>query len=149
MSHHKRVQSHGVLALASVGGVILSIISTFGLCGYLGVKTNPVTTTLYLVLLGIGVDDGYVVMGEFGHAKGSPEQRVIKAITKAGTSIAVTSTTDMVAFAAGCTSSLPALRDFCIFAAIGIFWDFFYQSTFFIGLLMLRARGTADNRPDW
>jgi len=149
MSHHKRVKSNGVLALASVGGVMLSIISTFGLCGYLGVKTNPVTTTLYLVLLGIGVDDGYVIMGEYGHAKGSAEQRVIQAITKAGSSIAVTSATDIVAFAAGCTSSLPALRDFCIFAAVGIFWDFFYQSTFFIGILCLRARGAADNRPDW
>jgi len=149
MSHHKLVRSNGVMAMASLGSVILSIISTFGFCGYVGLKTNPVTSVLYLVLLGIGVDDSYVIMGEFGHAKGSPEQRVIQAITKAGTSIAVTSVTDMVAFAAGCTSSLPALRDFCIFAAIGIFWDFFYQSTFFIGFLALRARGTADNRPDW
>jgi len=149
LSRHKRVESNGMLALASVFGVILSIISTFGLCGYLGVKQNPVTSTLYLVLLGIGVDDGYVIMGEYAHAKGSPQERVIQALTKAGTSIAVTSMTDMVAFIVGVSSTLPALRDFCIFAAVGIFWDFFYQSTFFTGILLLRAQGSANNRPDW
>jgi len=149
MSHHKRVQSNGMMALVGVGGVGLSIISTFGICGYLGVKTNLVTSVLFLVLLGIGIDDGYVIMGEFGHTKGSPEERVIKAITKAGSSIAVTSVTGIVAFAGGTTSSLPALRDFCIFASVGIFFDFFYQTTFFIGFLVLRARGSANNRPDW
>jgi hypothetical protein len=149
MSHHRRVQSNGVMALASVLSIGFSIVSTFGLCGYLGVKQNPVTSTLYLVLLGIGVDDAYVIMGEYSRSQGSPQERVVKALTKAGTSIAVTSVTDMVAFAAGVSSSLPALRDFCIFAAIGIFFDFLFQCTFFVAVLLFRARGTADNRPYW
>jgi len=149
MSSHKRVESNGAMAMASVFAVVLSIMSTFGLCGYIGVKTNPVTTTMYLVLLGIGVDDAYVIMGEYQHAKGLPQERVIQALTKAGTSIAVTSMTDVVAFGAGMTASLPALRDFCIFGSIGIFWCFFYQCTFFVAVLLLRARGSANNHPDW
>jgi len=149
MSHHKLVKSNGMMALAGVGGVGLSIVSAFGICGYFGIEQNPVTTVLFLLLLGIGIDDAYVIMGEFTHATGSPDERVIKAITHAGSSIAVTSLTGCVAFAAGCTSSLPALRDFCIFASFGIFWLFIYQSTFFVAVLTLRARGSANNRPDW
>merc|ERR1719181_1160656 len=82
-------------------------------------------------------------------AKGEALERVVKGVTKAGTSIAVTSMTDTVAFAAGATSSLPALRDFCIFAAIGIFFDFFFQITWFVAVLTFRARCTQGNRPDW
>jgi predicted RND superfamily exporter protein len=149
MSHHKRVQSNGVMAFASVLSIGFSIVSTFGICGYLGIKQNPVTSTLYLVLLGIGVDDAYVIMGEYANTAGSPQDRVVKALTKAGTSIAVTSVTDMVAFAAGVSSTLPALRDFCIFAAFGILFDFAFQCTFFVAILYYRARCTADNRPDW
>lgn len=149
LSHHKRVHSNGVIAMASVFSVGLSIVSTFGICGYAGVKQNPVTTTLYVVLLGIGVDDCYVIMGEYGHSEGTPRERVVKALTKAGTSIAVTSMTDAVAFAAGVSSTLPAIRDFCIFASVGILFDFLYQSTFLVAVLLLRAKGAANNRPDW
>mmetsp|Transcript_31411 Transcript_31411/g.55522 ORF Transcript_31411/g.55522 Transcript_31411/m.55522 type:complete len:888 (-) Transcript_31411:376-3039(-) len=149
LSHRRRVQSNGVIALASVLSVGFSIISTFGICGYLGVKQNPVTTILYLVLLGIGVDDCYVIMEEYSRATGMPRDRVVQAMAKAGTSIAVTSMTDTVAFAAGVSSSLPALRDFCIFAAVGIFFDFLFQCTFLVAILVYRARATADNRPDW
>jgi predicted RND superfamily exporter protein len=149
MSKDKQVLSNGAMAFASLFSVGLSIVSTFGLCGLVGVKQNPVTSTLYLVLLGIGVDDSYVIMGEYTRTKGTPKERVVKALTKAGTSIAVTSTTDIIAFAAGVSSSLPALADFCIFASIGILFDFFYQCTFFCALLTLRARGTESNRPDW
>jgi predicted RND superfamily exporter protein len=149
LSHHKRIHSNGMMAWASVLSIMLSIVSTFGICGYVGLKQNPVTGVLYLVLLGIGVDDAYVIMGEYSRALGSPQERVIKALTKGGTSIAVTSMTDMVAFAAGVSSTLPALRDFCVFAAIGIFFDFLFQCTFFVALLFYRAKGTANNRPDW
>jgi len=149
LSHHKLIHSNGVMAFASIFAVMLSIVSAFGVCGYLGVKTNPVTTTLFLVLLGIGVDDTYVIMGEYTAVKGDPKDRVIQALTKAGTSIAVTSMTDVVAFAVGISSSLPALRDFCVFAAVGILFDFAFQCTFLIAVLTLRAKGTANNRPDW
>jgi predicted RND superfamily exporter protein len=149
LSHNKRIHSNGCIALASVLSIGFSIVSTFGLCGYIGVKQNPVTNTLYLVLLGIGADDCYVIMGQYTREQGTPQERVVKALTKAGASIAVTSMTDCLAFACGLLSTLPALRDFCIFAAIGIMFDFLYQTTFLTAIIFFRARSTENNRPDW
>lgn len=49
----------------------------------------------------------------------------------------MTSISDFFAFVVGSTTSLPALRDFCAYAAIGILFDFLYQSTVFVAFLAL------------
>lgn len=57
-----------------------------------------------------------------------------------GSSILVTSLTDAAAFVAGTLTQLPALRDFAIYAFLGITFDFLYQVTFFAALVVLDAR---------
>ena len=54
----------------------------------------------------------------------------------AGTSITLTSVTDAVAFALGTTTSFPALKYFCIYAAIGIMLDFWFQISLFTACLV-------------
>lgn len=43
-------------------GVVLAIGSAFGLMGFCGVKFNPVVSTTAFLLLGLGVDDAYVLI---------------------------------------------------------------------------------------
>lgn len=50
-------------------------------------------------------------------------ERIAHAMSHAGVSITVTSITDVLAFALGSTSQLPALSTFCAFAAIGTLSD--------------------------
>ena len=50
-------------------------------------------------------------------------ERIAHAMSHAGVSITVTSITDVLAFALGSTSQLPALSTFCTFAAIGTLKD--------------------------
>lgn len=45
-----------------------------------------------------------------------------------------------MAFAVGSYTELPALRDFAIYAFLGITFDFIYQVTFFAALVVLDAR---------
>jgi predicted RND superfamily exporter protein len=147
LSHFKLTKSNSVISIFSVVSVAMAVISAFGICGYVGVKQNPVVSVLYLLLLGIGIDDTYVIMGALLRVNDAdPRERVVKALSRAGASITVTSVTNIVAFAAGMTSSLPALRDFCIFASLGIFFDFLYQCTFLTAIIFYREKWGG---PDW
>lgn len=53
------------LASVSVISVIMSIVTAFGLGQLFGVKFNPVVQTLPFILLGLGMDDTFVIMGAY------------------------------------------------------------------------------------
>ena len=79
---------------------------------------------LPFVLLGIGVDDTFVLMQGLamyppttaGGASMPVPERMANALGHAGASIMVTSLTDIIAFVLGTTSSLPGLQAFCVCA---------------------------------
>lgn len=57
-----------------------------------------------------------------------------------------------MAFAVGAFTELPALRDFTLYASLGIAFDFVYQVTFFAALVVLDARREQRARlgaPGW
>ena len=70
------------------------------------------------------------------------------ALAKAGSSITVTSVTDLIAFLFGMITTLPAIRVFCIFASVGIIFDFSMQVTFFVGWLVIDQRRIKAKRLD-
>ena len=108
-----------------------AIGASFGLVGALGVKFNNVVTSLVVIIMGLGVDDAFVIMDNYDQVRDIPDlkQRMVVALGKAGASILATSSTDMIAFAAGTSTALPAIRAFCIYAAVCIFADFVFQVT--------------------
>ncbi|GMH36708.1 hypothetical protein BSKO_04581 [Bryopsis sp. KO-2023] len=130
------------LAKAAFVSVGMAIISAFGLAQVVQVKFNFVVQTLPFLLLGLGMDDAFVIMGAY-HSVNIDlplEDRIGQTLSRAGSSILVTSVTDMMAFVIGTYTELPALRDFAIYAFFGIFFDFLYQVTFFMGFVVLDAR---------
>lgn len=54
------------------------------------------------------------------------QKRMGKTLKLAGVSILITSVTDCVAFLVSSISRLPALKSFCIFAGLGVFFDFIF-----------------------
>ena len=56
---------------------------------------------------------------------------------RVGVSITITSLTDMLAFALGATSSLPAVTNFCGFAAWGILIDYLLQVVVVVVMVMV------------
>eukprot|EP01060_Flectonema_neradi_P015489 TRINITY_DN220_c0_g1_i5.p1 TRINITY_DN220_c0_g1~~TRINITY_DN220_c0_g1_i5.p1 ORF type:complete len:946 (+),score=204.35 TRINITY_DN220_c0_g1_i5:60-2897(+) len=137
-----------LLGLASVLSVGLSTGSSYGLCWLMGIKFNQVVQVLVLILLGIGVDDTFVIMDSWADESGIPnlKDRMVSALRHAGPAITVTSVTDLVAFLSGSSTSLPALRDFCFYAACGITFDFVYQCTFFVALAYLSSKRQETHR---
>eukprot|EP00754_Rhynchopus_humris_P027843 Rhum_TRINITY_DN15113_c1_g1::Rhum_TRINITY_DN15113_c1_g1_i1::g.140649::m.140649 len=62
LSRRRLKFSHGILGLVSVMSVGMATASSYGLAWYIGIKYNNVVSVLILVLLGIGVDDAFVIM---------------------------------------------------------------------------------------
>ena len=84
----------------------LAFLSATGLCSLFGVPYGPVHTSLPFLLLGIGVDDMFVILSCWNALQPSERnlpipQRMGLAMRHAGLSITITSATDFVAFMIG------------------------------------------------
>ena len=87
----------------------MALGASFGSCFYLGLFFSDMHPCLPFLLLGIGVDDMFVIVQAVENLSASErklpiDQRVGKAMRHAGVSITVTSVTDMAAFLIGSTS---------------------------------------------
>lgn len=152
--------SRWTLSQAGVCLVGLSVAASFGVASVAGLFYGPVHSLLPFVLLGIGVDDAFVIVNAFHREQANDRcrrssdiatdqdiaDRCRRGLARAGASITVTSATDLVAFAISSTSALPALASFCAYASIGIFFLWFFSVTFFTAALVLDERRQRDNR---
>mmetsp|Transcript_10727 Transcript_10727/g.24462 ORF Transcript_10727/g.24462 Transcript_10727/m.24462 type:complete len:986 (-) Transcript_10727:201-3158(-) len=143
--------------MAASGGVILIVGLSFamasGIGAYMGVKTNPLLNNIPFLILGLGVDDAFVLGGEMvRHGLANPEAmapHILSLTAKTGgISVLVTSLTDALAFLIGSTTKLPALSAFCVYAGIAIIFCFLLMTGFYMAILALNWRRAKDNRYD-
>uniref|UniRef100_A0A914V990 SSD domain-containing protein n=1 Tax=Plectus sambesii TaxID=2011161 RepID=A0A914V990_9BILA len=121
---------HAMIALISVG---MSCIASMGLLFHLGIAYNDLISFVSVLAMAIGVDNSFVILDGWRrhlHIK-DQEERLKAMMREAGASIVFTSMTDCIAFAIGVTMDVPAIRSFCLFAAMAIGCDFLFQHTFF------------------
>ena len=147
------VGSRVAVTFSGIVAIGLATGSAYGICSMFGLFYSPLMNVLPFLLLGVGVDDMFVVVNAYDlethREPGSGlELRVAKALASAGASITVTSFTDMFAFLIGSNTSLPALRNFCFYAAFGILFTFFFQVTWFVAWLTMDEWRRAANRRD-
>ena len=76
----------------------------------------------------------------------STEERMAQTYSEAAVSITITSITDALAFGIGAITPLPAVRVFCLFAGVGVIFDYFFQITFFGACMVYSGRREAANR---
>ncbi|GAB1864647.1 Patched domain-containing protein 3 [Camponotus japonicus] len=150
------------LSLMGISVVGQAILSSYGVCYYMGFLYGPVHPILPFLLLGIGVDDMFVIMQNLEIMSETDKSsdisiRIAKSIQISGMSITVTSFTNIVAFAIGMTTVMPFLKSFCMFAAMGILFLYIYEITFFVSCLVFDERRLAAKkdgcccrpRPNW
>ncbi|XP_035775946.1 NPC1-like intracellular cholesterol transporter 1 [Anopheles albimanus] len=138
----------GSVGLMSVG---MGFIAGCGLVAASGVSYGPVHTSLPFLLMGLGVDDMFVMMACYRKVrKANPDlllpERMGLMLQHAGASITVTSLTDIVAFVVGSITVIPSLQSFCIYAAAGVFMMFFFVITFFVAIFTLDEIRIASRR---
>ncbi|CAM9219494.1 unnamed protein product [Ectocarpus sp. 6 AP-2014] len=144
------LKSRILLSLGAILTVGLSIGFSIGLAAYLGFFYTPLHTVLPFILLGLGVDDSFVICNAFGRTdprKSIPE-RMREGLGTSGVSITVTSITDFVAFMISSTTALPALSSFCVYSALGVLALYILQSTLFVAFVVYDMRRQEAGRLD-
>jgi len=156
----KRDYVHSMMGLAccAILTVGLSILGSYGLAGAMSIIYTPLSTSLPFLVLGLGVDDAFIIAGEFqqqikdhllkGQANLPAADLLEETMKHAGVSILITSLTDVVAFGIGASTVLPALQAFCLYAAFGVFFVFTLNITFFAACVVIDHRRAMANRPD-
>ncbi|XP_068204511.1 patched domain-containing protein 3-like isoform X1 [Palaemon carinicauda] len=145
------VEQRPVLSLMGLSCVGMSIFTSYGICSAFGVPFGPVNNILPFLLLGLGIDDMFVIMQAWNNLDPSEKkeklgERIGLSLKHAGVSITVTSVTDFAAFAIGSGTVLPALRSFCLYAAVGIAAVYAFQATFFVAWFALDQQRLEDKR---
>lgn len=139
------ITSKPLEALMGVLSSSFAIISAAGFMFFMGVPFVSQVTVMPFLALAIGVDDTYVMLGAWQDTRRilPPSKRMALSLQEAGSAITVTSITSMLSFGIGSLSSTPAISIFCRFIAVAIIFDWFYQVTFFAGVMALGGKREA------
>lgn len=138
--------------LIGIIGIVIvaaSVLVGYGATSYLGVKSSMISLEVIpFLILAIGVDNMFIIaqaVGRETHRK--PEVRIGLAFHECFPSIAVACITEIVTFAVGISTNIPALKVFCMTAVFAILANFVLQTTAFLACLawdMKRVKGEED-----
>ncbi|KAF5289919.1 hypothetical protein FQA39_LY14928 [Lamprigera yunnana] len=135
------------MGLLSVG---MAFVVGCGFCSLIGISYGPVHTSLPFLLMGLGVDDMFVIIACWEEVvsedKLSLEQKIGYMLKHAGVSITVTTVTDVMAFLIGSSTILPSLQSYCFYCAAGVLMTFVFVLTFFIACFTLDEKRIQENR---
>jgi predicted RND superfamily exporter protein len=128
-----------VLLLRSVTGMIntltiiaVSVASTLGMMGWIGVTLNQVTAALPVIILTLAVCDGVHILNSYYHLLGAGDgkaEALKKSLNLNLKAVFLTSLTTAIGFMSMNTSDTPPLRELGTWAAVGILFAFFYSMT--------------------
>ena len=137
-----------VVSLVGLVCVGISYAAGFGTVFYCGGRTAGVHNLMPFLLLGIGVDDMFVICNALDQTdlRKRPEDRFREAMMHAGPSITITSLTNSLAFAFGALNSLTALRSFCIFASVCVLMVYLVVMTVFLSVVVWDTERVARRR---
>lgn len=126
---------HNRFKLGALGflTVILTYTSSYGLLSILGLKVSGIHNLLPFLLIGVGADDMFVVVNSVDQVDTNlhPNERFVRGFKHAGPSITITSFTNIMAFFISASTSLLALKSFCVYAGLGIMFLFMATCSFF------------------
>lgn len=141
------------LTLSGVGllSVGMAYVTSVSWCSILGISFGPVHSALPFLLMGLGIDDMFVINACWktvceSDSKKSLPVKVGLTMKHAGVSIVITSFTDIVALLIGAITILPSLKSFCIYAAVGVFFIFCFSVTFYVAIFTLDLKRMEANR---
>ena len=158
------IKSRALLAVVSLVSIAMGAVSSYGLGSLFGVKTTQTVNLVPFLLWILGTIDMFVVtdvlrkkaaptdlspMDPKQFARAVALTPVTRTVTRAGASAFVTTFAGISAFVFGSFSPLHQVRSFSAFAALGIFFIFFYLITFFGSFMVLDVRRSTQGSLDW
>lgn len=148
------VDSKFTLGIFGIIIVLMSVSASVGLFSAMGIKvTLIIAEVIPFLVLAVGVDNIFLIVHEFeranyAHPDEAIELRIAKAMGRMGPSILLSATSETVAFALGAIVTMPAVRNFAIYAAGAVFINALLQVTMFVAVLSLNQKRVESGRMD-
>lgn len=148
------VESRFLLGLCGICIVLISVIVSVGFFSLFGIHaTLIIAEVIPFLILAIGVDNIFLIAHELErvnetHMDEKVEDRVARALSRIGPSIIFSSTAEALTFALGITVSMPAVRNFAIYATGAVVINTILQTTLFISFLTLDQKRIDSSRAD-
>ena len=135
----RAVNGHVLLAMAGIFTVFLGIAASFGLAMYAGTPFIGIAAVLPFMVLGVGIDDMFILVDTLDQRHPTLEGniRLVATLSSAGSSILMTTLTDLIAFAISTVTDFRGIEYFCLYAALAITFVFLLMITFFLGFMKL------------
>lgn len=136
------LESKITLAVGGIVIVLLSVVCSLGVFGYLGVATTMLTIeAIPFLVLAIGVDNIFILVHTYNRLDKAQYETIGEgigdALGKVGPSILLTAASEISCFLIGGLSDMPAVRTFALYSSVALFFDFVLQITVFIALMAL------------
>ncbi|XP_074625467.1 patched domain-containing protein 3-like isoform X3 [Acropora palmata] len=141
---------HSLLANAGVFAVALGILAGFGLAMWCRVPFVSLVGVLPFLIIGIGIDDMFILVDSLDRQpRDMTTTDVIKTVmTHSGATITMTTMTDVVAFAVSTSTAFPAIRYFCIYAALSVTFAYLMIITYFVAVMYFDLKRIRAGRRD-
>nr|XP_003222097.1 PREDICTED: patched domain-containing protein 3 [Anolis carolinensis] len=126
----------------------LAVVSSFGLLLYCGVPFVITAANSPFLILGIGIDDMFILVScwQRTQVKQSIRDRMADAYAEAAVSVTITTLTDVLAFYIGIATAFPSVQSFCIYTGTAFLFCFTYNLTFLGAVLALNGKREESNR---
>ena len=140
------------VGLAGIMVVIGALLTSIGITFYFNTEITMISFEVVpFLILAIGVDNMFLVARSQRNVPKyvtSIEERVGFAMKEIGPSIFTAALCESIAFFIGLLTDVPALRNFCLVAGLGVVADFVLQILIFVPAMALDMQRIEANRRD-
>ena len=145
------VFSRSMLGIGSLAAIGMSLAMSYGLMWCIGIPFTNVAQILPFMIMGIGLDDTFIIMGCYfrTNPNHSVAKRMETTMNEIGIAITLTSVTTAVAFLLGTYGNIPAINWLSWYAFAAIVMDYLFQLTFFVALVALDEKRLQAYRRNW
>lgn len=135
----------------AVSGVIsagLAVVASFGLLLYCGMPFSMTVATSPFLILGIGVDDMFIMIScwQKTGVDIEVEDRLAETYKEAAVSITITTLTDVLSFYIGLLTPFRSVQSFCMYTSTALLFCYIFNITFFGACLALNGRREKGNK---
>eukprot|EP01084_Bolivina_argentea_P056470 103369_1 len=130
--------------------VVLSVAATMGLAGSFVKLAPEASNVIPFIAIGFGVDDMFVLIFAYKFRENlSVPQMIAETVRIAGSSVALTSIANFLAFLISTQMVLPSVANFATFGTLVVLLNFISVIFGFTAVLSLTARRQKSGYRDW
>ncbi|KAK9977271.1 hypothetical protein ABG768_019092 [Culter alburnus] len=126
----------------------MAVLASFGLLLFCGMPFAMTVATAPFLILGVGVDDMFVMIScwQKSEVNKDVEIRLAETYKEAAVSITITTLTDVLAFYIGLMTPFRSVQSFCMYTSTALLFCYIFNITFFGACLALNGRREKGNR---